>query len=151
MASTAARDITGVRLCLNVLHVLNVCIPMTNSALEPHGLTRSESSTGSLREADSRLMKHHDLVLIRGPAGCNNAGWGGPSANEWQVALEDHGRGDSASVPQALVDTQTTFAFKRRFFTNGGREESFQRLGKEVSILHHPRFSNHYCIIRLNA
>ena len=56
-------------------------LPVTSSALEPHGLNRSASSTSS-READSRLMKHHDLVLIRGPAGCNNAGWGGPSVNE---------------------------------------------------------------------
>lgn len=53
-------------------------------------------------------------------------GWVDLLPMEWQVALEDLGTGDSAHVPQALVDTQTICAFKRRrFFTKGGTEESF--------------------------
>ena len=50
-------------------------------------------------------MKHHDSVLIRGPAGCNNAvGEVDLLPMKWRVALEDLGTGDSAHVPQALVD-----------------------------------------------
>lgn len=113
------------------------------SALEPYYPTSQ-----ILSEIDSTIAKHDDLVSFMGlmqKCGVDLL------PIKWQPALADLGRGGSANVSQALINTQTNYAFKRVFFTDGGTEKSFERLVKEVSILSHPELRNHDSMIQLEA
>ena len=117
---------------------------MTTSALEPYYPTSQVSST----EVNSTSAKHHDLISFMGLMQRYGVDL---LPIKWQPALADLGRGGSASVSQALINIQTSFAFKRVTFTNGETEECFDRLVKEVSILRHPELRNHDSLIRLEA
>ena len=70
---------------------------------------------------------------------------------KWEPARRDLGAGGSANVSQALINLQTSFAFKRLFHAGRATEESINRLVMEILILRHPELQDHANVVRLEA
>lgn len=73
----------------------------------------------------------------------------------WQPALDSIGQGGTAKIHQALVNLQTSFAFKRLTSTVSVQSEretrNFRALIAEISVLSHPSVQDHPNIIRLEG
>jgi hypothetical protein len=74
----------------------------------------------------------------------------------WQPALDNIGQGGTARIPQALINLQMSFAFKRLVSTAQAQTEmdeigKFRALIAEISVLRHPSIRNHPNIIRLEG
>ena len=70
----------------------------------------------------------------------------------WQPALEHIGRGGTSQITQALINLQTSFAFKRVQEWKGRDEnELFQILIREIMLLRYPCVRNHPYIAELQG
>ena len=69
----------------------------------------------------------------------------------YQAALGLLGGGGQADVYQAIVNVQTSFAFKLYEATRREHACDFQRLINEVIMLTHPLIKNHPCIVKLEG
>jgi hypothetical protein len=67
----------------------------------------------------------------------------------WQALLGESGRGGQARISQALVNVQTSFAFKRCF--NSDEDTIFQALVSEISMLGHYAIRDHPYIVTLEG
>jgi hypothetical protein len=65
----------------------------------------------------------------------------------WQAALGSLGQGGQGEVSQALVNIQTSFAFKR--FSSIGQNDPFRELVQEMVVLRHPGVRDHPHIVQL--
>ncbi|KAL9615144.1 MAG: hypothetical protein Q9167_000462 [Letrouitia subvulpina] len=70
---------------------------------------------------------------------------------KWQPALRNLGLGGSAAVSQALINIETSFAFKRLFFDGVGPEKCYERLATETKILRHISLLRHENVVRLEG
>jgi hypothetical protein len=68
----------------------------------------------------------------------------------WQPALDSIGRGGTAEVRQALVNIQTSFAFKR-LASEADETRNFRAFIAEMSVLSHTLVRDHPNIIRLEG
>jgi hypothetical protein len=70
----------------------------------------------------------------------------------WQPALDTVGQGGTAEIRQALINLQTSFAFKRLISTLPAEEaRNFQALIAEISVLGQPSIRDHPNIITLEG
>jgi hypothetical protein len=70
----------------------------------------------------------------------------------WQPALDTVGQGGTAEIRQALINLQTSFAFKRLISTRPAEEaKNFQALIAEISVLGQPSIRDHPNIITLEG
>jgi Protein tyrosine and serine/threonine kinase len=120
---------------------------MTSPCLEPYYSDTGLYGTYSTVH-DCISTKHHDLISFL--ALMQHCGVDFLPI-KWQPALEDLGRGGSADVSQALINSEMSFAFKRVFFAGRSTDESFRRLTTEVLVLRNRLVQGHPNIIRLEA
>ncbi len=122
---------------------------MATSVLVPQYSISQKPATCSRELAqESASVGHHDLISFLGLMQKSGVDF---LPIKWQPALEDLGKGGSAGVSQALINTGTSFAFKRLFFDGLNTEKCFERLGREALILRHVWLINHENLIRLEA
>lgn len=70
----------------------------------------------------------------------------------WQATLPELGRGGQAGVNQALINLQTSFAFKRfRPRLTDGERTQFQEIVCEMILLSHPSIRQHPYIVTLEG
>jgi hypothetical protein len=65
----------------------------------------------------------------------------------WQAGLGSLGRGGQGVISQALVNIQTSFAFKR--FESKGPDDPYREVVQEMVILRHPAVRDHPYIVQL--
>jgi hypothetical protein len=65
----------------------------------------------------------------------------------WQARLGSLGRGGQSAISQALVDIQTSFAFKR--FDNNSLDDPYREVVQEMVVLRHPAVRDHPHIVQL--
>ena len=119
----------------------SVLVPQYSIPQKPDICSRELAQT-------SASVGHHDLISFLGLM--QNSGVDFLPIKR-QPALKDLGRGGCACISQALINTGTTFAFKRLFFDGLNMEKYFERLGKEALILRHVHLMNHENLIQLEA
>ncbi|KAH8645899.1 kinase-like domain-containing protein [Tricladium varicosporioides] len=69
----------------------------------------------------------------------------------WQAALGQLGNGGQADIYQAIINVQTSFAFKSYETTSGRHRCNFQGLVNEMIMLTHPLIKNHPYIVKLEG
>jgi hypothetical protein len=65
----------------------------------------------------------------------------------WQAALDSLGKGGQGEVSQALINIQTSLAFKR--FETKGQSDPFREIVQEMVVLRHPGVRGHPHIVQL--
>jgi hypothetical protein len=69
----------------------------------------------------------------------------------WQAALGQLGSGGQADIYQAIINVQTSFAFKSYETSHGRHRCNFQGLVNEMIMLTHPLIKNHPYIVKLEG
>lgn len=69
----------------------------------------------------------------------------------WQTALDEVGRGGTATIRQLLINLQMSFAFKRVLTSRKEDRYIFRELINEISVLGHPSIGEHPNIVSLEG
>ena len=114
------------------------------------GLVSFTKSGKTFQSACSRSKDEYDFLDFLGVAQSLKIGF---LPISWQPALERAGEGGSAEIRQALINLQTTFAFKRLKRPRSSMEEAqnWRTLVAEISILGYHTVRNHRNIANIEG